>query len=90
MHLWYIGILLQFELVFPIIFYILKLLGDKIKKWLPVVLMTLLSIAGAGYFFYSSINNNIMVTYYDTFIRLFSIFFGLTLGLFHVYYKEIN
>ena len=90
MHFWYIGILLQFELVFPIIFYTLKLLGDKIKKWLPVVLMTLLSIAGAGYFFYSSLNNNIMVTYYDTFIRLFSIFFGLTLGLFHVYYKEIK
>ncbi len=90
MHFWYIGILLQFELVFPLIFYLLKFLGNKIKKCIPVILMTVLSFAGFGYFFYASLTKNIMVTYYDTFIRLFSILFGLTIGLYHVFYSEIK
>lgn len=90
MHFWYIGILLQFELVFPFIFFILKWLGNKIKKILPVALMVTLSFVGFGYFFYASLTKNIMVTYYDTFIRLFSILFGVSLGLFHVYYKDIK
>ena len=90
MHFWYIGILLQFELVFPLIFYFLKFLGDKIKKWLPIVLMMVLSFGGYVYFLYSSLNNNIMVTYYDTFVRSFSILFGLTIGLFKVYCKDLK
>lgn len=88
MHFWYIGILLQFELVFPFIFYILKLLGEKIRKWVPIVLMMLLSFGGYAYFLYSSLNDNIMVTYYDTFVRSFSILFGLTAGLIKVYFKN--
>ena len=90
MHFWYIGILLQFELVFPFIYLFLKWLGEKTKKILPVALMITLSFAGFGYFFYSSLTDNIMVTYYNTFIRLFSILFGVSLGLFHVYYKDIK
>ena len=90
MHFWYIGILLQFELVFPFIYFFLKFLGDKIKKIVPVALMVTLSFVGFGYFFYASLTKNIMVTYYDTFIRLFSILFGVSLGLFHVYYKDIK
>ena len=31
MHLWYIGILLQFELIFPFLFKLLKKSGEKIK-----------------------------------------------------------
>ena len=64
MHFWYIGILLQFELVFPLIFYALKFLGDKIKKWVPIVLMMILSFGGYVYFLYSSLNNNIVITIY--------------------------
>ena len=88
MHFWYIGILLQFELVFPFIFLFLKTIGEKIKKVLPLVLMSTLSFLGYGYFFYSCLTNNVMVTYYDTFIRLFSLIFGVSIGLFHVYYKD--
>ncbi len=88
MHFWYIGILLQFEIVFPFIFLFLKLLGDKIKRVIPLILMLTLSFVGYGYFFYSSLTNNIMVTYYNTFIRLFSLLFGVSIGLFHVYYKD--
>ena len=43
MHFWYIGILLQFEIVFPLIFIVLKTLGNKIKKIIPVILTTSLS-----------------------------------------------
>ncbi len=90
MHFWYIAILLQFDLVFPFIFIILKKIGEKLKKAIPLAFVITLAFAGYGYFFYSSLTNNIMVTYYDTFIRLFSIIFGLALGLFHVYYKDLK
>ena len=88
MHFWYIGILLQFEIVFPLIFIVLKTLGNKIKKIIPVILTTSLSFIGFGYFFYVSLTKNVMFTYYDTFSRIFSILFGISLGLYHVYYKE--
>lgn len=35
MHFWYIGILLQFDLVFPFIYLGLKELGDYVKKYIP-------------------------------------------------------
>ena len=39
MHFWYLGILLQFELVFPFIFMFFKWIGEKTKKIIPLVLV---------------------------------------------------
>jgi len=89
MHFWYIGILLQFELIFPFIFLLLKKIGDKTKKYIPCILTTLLSIVATIYFYYMSITNNVMVTYYDTFSRIFSILFGVSLGFIHSYYGKL-
>lgn len=80
MHLWYIGILLQFELVFPFIFLLLKKIGDKTKKNIPIIITCLLTIISTAYFYYMSTTSNIMSVYYDTLCRIFSIMFGLTLG----------
>ena len=86
MHFWYIAILLQFDLVFPILFFIFKRLGDKIHKLVPITLTTVLTGCATAYFYYMSTKDNIMVTYYDTFCRIFSILFGLMIGWIQSYY----
>ena len=89
MHLWYISILLQFDLVFPFIFIGLRKLGDKVNRIIPCILTILLSIIGSIYFYISSLNQDIMVVYYNTFTRIFSLLFGLSLGFIHSYYKPL-
>lgn len=88
MHFWYIAILLQFDLVFPIIFLLFKKISNK-KKVVGVILLILLSIIGTIYFYYMSVHNNIMVVYYNTLARLFSLLFGVSLGFIHHYYNNI-
>jgi len=87
MHLWYIGILLQYDLIFPLIFIPLKKIGDKIHKIIPCIITILLSLIACIYFYKSSLTQNIMVTYYDTFSRIFSLLLGLSLGFIHSYYS---
>ena len=86
MHFWYIGILLQFDLVFPFIYLGLEKLGDYVKKYIPCLFTGFFAIVFALYFYISSKDTNIMVVYYNTFTRIFSILFGLTLGFIHHYY----
>lgn len=88
-HLWYIAILLQFDLVFPFLILILRKIGDRFNKVIPCVVALTLSILFTIYFYYMNLNSNIMVTYYNTFTRLFSLLLGLSLGLIHSYYKNI-
>ena len=86
MHLWYVAILIQFDLIFPFIFLGLKKIGDKVNKILPSLICTILGIISFVAF---CLCNNIMVAYYNTFTRIFSIFFGLSLGFIHHYYRPL-
>lgn len=86
MHLWYIGILLQFDLLFPLIFKGLKNIGKKYSKKLPIIITFILSILSIIYFVISSNSSNLMVAYYNTFTRAFSLLLGLMLGFIHTYY----
>lgn len=88
MHLWYIGILLQFEIIFPLIFILFKKIGNKIGKYMPCVITIVLGLASAVYFYISSLNGNTMSVYYNTFTRVFSLFFGVFLGFIHSYYGQ--
>ena len=88
-HLWYIAILLQFDLVFPLIFVPLRKLGDKVSKSIPCIITASATTISTIYFYRMSLTQNMMVTYYDTFTRLFSLLFGLTLAFFHNYYKSL-
>lgn len=90
MHFWYIAILLQFELIFPILFLLFKKIGDKTKGIFPIVVTTLLTGVSTAYFYYMSTKDNIMVTYYDTLCRIFSICFGLLIGWIHAYYHSFK
>jgi len=89
MHFWYLGILMQFDIVFPFVFFAFKKMGDKLNKLIPCILTLVLAILGAIYFYYASINHSLMVVYYNTFTRVFSLLFGVFLGFIHGYYKNI-
>lgn len=88
MHLWYMGIILQFDLFFPFIYIIFKKLGDKINRIIPCVYTILLALAATYLFYKSSLSNNFMFTYYNTLTRIFSLLFGVGLGFITYYYKE--
>lgn len=88
-HLWYISILLQFDLLFPFLFLFFKKMGDFFSKYVPCVLSVLLTVVFSIFFFHCAFKQNIMVAYYNTFARLFSLFFGVTLGLIHFYFGNV-
>ena len=86
-HLWYIAILLQFDLVFPLIFKLFKKIDKKFNKNISVILVSILTLLSTGYFYYLSKNSNIMVLYYNTFARIFSILIGVLAALIHHKYN---
>ncbi len=85
-HLWYISILLQYEVIFPFVFLFFKAIGKKISKGLSVFLLTVISIFLSLYFIYETTNNGLMVSYYDSLSRSFSYVYGITLGFIHSFY----
>lgn len=89
MHFWYISILLQFDLVFPFIFLLLKKLSDKISKFKICLFLGILTLISICYFLVSSYNANIMVVYYSSLTRLFSLMIGVFLGFINHYYKPL-
>ena len=85
-HLWYISILLQYEIIFPFVFIFFKKVGEKINKGLSVFLLTVISLFLTLYFIYETTNNGLMVSYYDSLSRSFSYVYGITLGFIHSFY----
>lgn len=88
-HLWYMSILLQFDLVFPFIYLILDKIEKTTKKIIPSIIMILLSIISIISFIIFSKNNSFIFTYYNTFSRLFSLVLGMTIGIIHNYYGQL-
>ena len=89
MHFWYIAVLIQFELVFPFIFVILKWIGKKISKFISCFLLFVLGIVSFLLFYLTVKDGNLMNAYYGTIERSFSLIFGMFLGFVHIYYKPI-
>lgn len=89
MHLWYISILLQFDLVLPFIYLGLKKLGDSVHKLLPCLITILLTLLSGGFFYYMSKTGNIMVPYYHTLSRVFSLLLGVLVAFYHHYYSPL-
>lgn len=85
-HLWYISILIQFEILFPLIFFGLRNLGKRVGKFAPCLLTLVLGIFSYLTFRKNVFDGKLMVAYYDSFSRLFSVLFGILLGFVHVYY----
>lgn len=90
MHLWFIAIILQFELVIPFILKGLDKISKKISKFLPCFLLLLFSLISYILFCVMVSKGNLMNAYYGTITRLFSITLGLLVGFIHVYYKPLT
>lgn len=88
MHLWYISILLQFDLIFPFIFMFLRKIGNKFHKIFPCIILLLATIVSFLYFYKVSKQNNITILYYNTFTRMFPLFLGMLLGFIHNYFDK--
>lgn len=90
MHLWYISILIQFQLVFPFLFLSFKRLGDKLHKSVPCLFILIFSILGGFYFYKLYLTKDIMLAYYDTFSRIFSLLLGMSAGFIYHYYQKLT
>ena len=80
-HLWYISILFQFDLIFPIIFGVLKKLEKKMRRNFLTIIVIILTIITTLLFYYLSKTQDIMIAYYNSFARSFSLLFGVLLAL---------
>ena len=89
-HFWYLGILMQFDLVFPFIFMGFKKLADKVSKSISCGVIGIITILSTLLFIIMSFKANIMVVYYNTFIRVFSLLFGVLVGFNQHYHGPIN
>ena len=83
MHMWYLSILLQFELIFPLLYLPLKKLAVKFNALLPFYVMSFLNVAGFLLFSIEMSTGRVMAAYYGSFSRCFSLFLGVLLALFH-------
>lgn len=88
MHFWYIAILLQFDLIFPFIFLLFGWIKEKLGKVTSCVLSVIISLIFTGLFVYSVYKMPVMVVYYNTLFRIFSLFIGVTLGMASTYYES--
>ena len=86
-HLWYISILLQFDLLFPLIFTFFKKVESKIKSNISTIVVTISTVLSMILFCYLSKTQDFMMAYYNTFARSFSILFGVLLALMHYKYN---
>ena len=84
MHLWYIAILLQLELIFPLIYGALEYMKIQIGKSAPMIMCCTVAICSIAYFVYVYITDGVMSSYYNTFARCFSWFAGIAVGYWHV------
>lgn len=88
MHFWYISILMQFDLIFPFLFLILNKTAKKSKNVICVLLI-IISTGLSIYFYIKSLNGDMLSSYYNTFTRIFSIFFGITTAFIHNYIRPL-
>lgn len=76
-HLWFVSILMQFELIFPLAVVLLKKANEKYSKNFSLYFVLALTALCTVLFIVLSRTLNIMVVYYNTFLRSFSILFGV-------------
>jgi len=84
MHLWYVSILLQLEFVFPLIYFVLRFLKDKMGLLFSVLLCVTAGIFSMLWFVFVHMSDGLMEAYYDTFTRCFAWFVGIAVGICHV------
>ena len=85
-HLWFISMLMQFELLFPLLFIGLKKIKEKIHRDLSFLIVAILFITTMTYFYYISGTQSVMSVYYNSFARSFSFIGGILVTLIGYYF----
>ncbi|MBQ3474730.1 MAG: acyltransferase [Bacilli bacterium] len=85
-HLWFISMLMQFELLFPLVFIGLRKLKETIHRDLSLLIVAILFITTITYFYYISGTQNVMPVYYNSFARSFSFLGGILLMILTYYF----
>ncbi len=80
MHLWYISFIMQFELIFPLLYLFLKKIKAWFNKYVLVVILSLLTLLSLGSFLIYS-KSNLIVSYYSFFTRVNALFAGVLLAI---------
>ena len=88
-HLWYMAILLQFELVYPIFFVLLQK-TKSISRHIPMVFTGMLAIGFSVWFYMYSYQAPISAVYYNTFARVFSLFIGVSACFVYSYFDKYD
>ena len=86
-HLWYISILIQFDLLFPILYVGLKKIDEKISKHFSFIIVFIITILSILFFIKLSKSDNIMPMYYHTFSRIYALLAGVLLAIMHYKYN---
>ena len=81
-HLWYISILMQYDLVFPIVLKLVKKLSEIIHKNVSVLIFAILSIITTILFYFVGKNVDTMTMYYSSSLRSFSFVLGVLLAVY--------
>ena len=76
MHFWFISVLMQFDVIFPLFFIGFKKL-EKNHKNVAILMVALFTFLSIAIFIYLSITKEMMIVYYNSFARWFSILFGM-------------
>lgn len=77
MHLWYIAILIQFDLIYPLFFLLINQ-TKKLSKYIPSIIFSFITVGFTVFFLIYSDKSTMTNVYYNSFSRLFSLLFGVT------------
>ena len=82
MHFWYIAIQLQFDVLFPFVFLLLRWFKRKLSVALPCALLVLGSAISMLWFYILASKGQVMQAYYSTASRCFALLLGVLMGFY--------
>ena len=88
-HMWYISILLQYDLVFPLVVKGLKVLSRRYSRLAPLGFLFLTEVGSFMLFSFRCLKGDVNGAYYGTLSRLFSLLAGSFLGVLHLFHKPL-
>ena len=87
-HMWAAAVLLQFAVLFPFLFLILRWTGKKLGRAVPCWALIFLAAAGLTAFGLLE-RSSLMTAYYDSFARFSAPFLGMALAFIQHYYGTL-
>ena len=80
MHMWYIAMLIQYDLLLPFFYLLMRKAARKLSRLLPTALSVLMAAVSFALFAVNVAHGKMMAAYYGSFARSFSLFLGMAGG----------